>query len=187
MTKENFLGEDYKLPETSNYMRFKEGDNTFRVLSSAITGWEYWNIDNKPVRRKETWNTVPDDIKTEKDGSVRINHFWAFVVWNYEAQKVQILELTQKGIMKYIQGLTKNPKWGDPKGYDIVINRTGSGFDTEYTPTAEPHSKLDDKIVKQYESMKINLEALYDGKDPFGKEDNKDSDEEELNADDVGF
>lgn len=177
--EETFLGSDYKLPETSNYMRFKEGDNKFRVLSSAIIGWEYWTEDNKPVRRRENWNTVPDDIKTEKDGSVRINHFWAFVVWNYEVQKVQILELTQKGIMKYMQSLTKNPKWGDPKGYDIIVNRTGSGLDTEYTCTADPHSELDEKITKQYEEMNIRLEAIYDGGDPFGMK--KENEEEAEN------
>jgi len=169
-----FLGDDYKLPETSNYMKFKEGDNKFRVLSSAIVGWEYWNEDNKPVKRRENWNTVPDDIKTEKDGSVRINHFWAFVVWNYEAEKIQVLELTQKGIMKYIQSLVKNIKWGDPKGFDITVNRTGSGFDTEYTCTADPHSKFDEKIIKQYEDMNIKLDALFTGGDPFmSKSDDK--------------
>ena len=167
MNEDNFLGTDYKLPETSNYMKFKEGDNTFRVLSSAITGWEYWTEDNKPVRRKESWSTVPDDIKTEKDGSVRINHFWAFVVYNYEAKKIQVLEITQKGIMKYIQGLVKNTKWGNPKGYDIVVNRSGSGFDTEYVVSADPHSEVDHKVLKQYEDMNINLEALYEGNDPF--------------------
>lgn len=165
---DNFFPEDdYKLPETSNYMKFKEGDNTFRVLSSAIVGWEYWNTDNKPIRRKEGWNTVPDDIKTEKDGSVKITHFWAFVVYNYEAKKIQILELTQKGIMKYIQGLVKNPKWGDPKKYDITVNRSGSGLDTEYTCTANPHSEIDKEITKQYEDMKIDLGALFEGNDPF--------------------
>lgn len=164
---EFFPESDYKIPETSNYMKFKEGDNTFRVLSSAITGWEYWNTNNKPVRRKETWNTVPDDIKTESDGSIRINHFWAFVVWNYEAKKIQILEVTQKGVMKYMQGLIKNPKWGNPKGYDITVTRNGSGFDTEYTCVASPHSPIEENIQTQYGSMKINLEALYDGGDPF--------------------
>ena len=76
---DKFLDDDYKIPTTSNYMRFSEGDNTFRVLSSAIIGWEYWNTDNKPVRNPKTWNKVPEDIKTEKDGSVRINHFWGLI------------------------------------------------------------------------------------------------------------
>ena len=35
----NFFNDtDYEIPETSNYMKFQEGDNKFRVLSSAITG-----------------------------------------------------------------------------------------------------------------------------------------------------
>lgn len=186
MTKKNasagfFPEEDYKIPTTSNYMKFVEGDNVFRVLSSAITGWEYWNTNNKPVRRKESWNGVPDDIKTDSDGTVRINHFWAFVVWNYNDKKVQILELTQKGIMKYMQSLIKNPVWGNPKGYDITVNRTGSGFDTEYTCTANPPTELAKEIKDKYETMDINLEALYDGADPFSKT------KEEMTADDVGF
>jgi hypothetical protein len=171
--KDDFFPEsNYEIPTTSNYMKFSEGDNTFRVLSSAIVGWEYWNTDNKPIRKKEGWNTVPDDIKTDKDGGVKINHFWAFVVYNYEAKKIQVLELTQKGIMKYIQGLTKNPKWGNPKGYDITVNRTGSGFDTEYICTANPPSEVEIKITEQYEKMNIKLESLFEGGDPFASKPN---------------
>lgn len=158
---------DYKLPVTSNYMKFKDGDNTFRVLSSAIVGFEYWNTDNKPVRSKEAWDTMPEDIKMDKGGNTRINHFWAFVVYNYEAKRVQILELTQKGIMTYMQNLIKNPKWGHPRNYDLTITRTGSGFDTEYTCVANPPSTVDNNILETYHSRKINLEALFDGGDPF--------------------
>jgi len=165
-----FPDSDYQIPETSNYMRFVEGDNKFRVLSSAIVGWEYWNTNNKPVRKPENWDVVPEDIKTEKDGSTRINHFWAFVVYNYNTKKIQILEVTQKGIMKYIKGLTKNIKWGNPKGYDITVNRTGSGFDTEYTFIADPHSEIDPKIIERFEKTHINLDALFEGLDPFSVE-----------------
>ncbi|MEK6880728.1 MAG: hypothetical protein AABY22_14010 [Nanoarchaeota archaeon] len=145
----NFFPSEYKLPVSSNYMRFQEGENTFRVLSSAIVGWEYWNTDNKPVRSQEGWDERPEDVKTEKDGSYRINHFWAFAVYNYEAKKIQILELTQKGIMKTIQGLVKNPKWGNPNGYDITVARSGSGFDTEYSTVPNPHSEVDSSVVME--------------------------------------
>lgn len=162
-----FPTEDYKLPVSSNYMKFQEGDNTFRVLSSAIIGYEYWNLAGKPVRSQTGWDEVPADIKMEKDGSYRINHFWAFVVYNYEAKKIQILELTQKGIMKTIQGLVNNPKWGSPSNYDITATRSGSGLDTEYSVVPNPHSAFDESIYRQYEKMQIELEALYAGEDPF--------------------
>src|SRR3990167_10963883 len=90
MDNENFFPtEDYKVPTTSNYMKLSEGEHTFRVLSSAIIGWEYFTTENKPIRSREQFEERPDDLK--KDG--KINHFWAFVVWNYEEKRVQILEI----------------------------------------------------------------------------------------------
>lgn len=163
-----FPDEDYEIPESSNYMQFKEGDNKFRVLSNAIVGYEYWNLKDEVVRQKEEFSPAPTDIKPNKDGKAgKVAHFWAFVVWNYDAKKVQILEVKQKGLMKYMQGLMKNPEWGSVKGYSISVNKTGSGFSTEYTFVANPHSPLDADIKASYEAMKINLDALYDGKDPF--------------------
>lgn len=51
MQKE-FLPTDYKVPEApSNYARFQDGINRFRILGSAITGFEYFTTDNKPVRK----------------------------------------------------------------------------------------------------------------------------------------
>lgn len=167
---DNFFQEsEYELPVTSNYLKFQEGENTFRVLSSAITGFEYWNTSGKPVRARSAWDELPNDIRVSKEEIPRINHFWAFVVWNYDAKRIQILELTQKGIMKAMQAYIKNPRWGHPKGYDITVTRSGSGFDTEYFVTANPHSPIETSIADKYSKMKINLEALFEGNDPFGK------------------
>ncbi len=153
-----FTNEDYKIPSTSNYMKFAEGENAFRVLSPAVIGWEYFNKDNKPVRQHEAFETIPSDIK--KDGTIK--HFWAFIVYNYEDKRVQILELTQKGIMKTIQAYVKNPKWGKPTDYDFIVNREGSGLDTEYAVSVNPKAPAPDVVVPDY-----NLEALFYGNDPF--------------------
>lgn len=160
-----FQDANYEIPVTSNYMKFSEGDNTFRVLSSAIIGYEYFDQDNKPVRSPEPFDVVPTDVK--KGGAIK--HFWAFAVYNYEAKRIQVMELTQKGLMKAIQAYVKNPKWGNPKGYDITVTRTGSGLDTEYSITPNPHSPLDAKIASQYANMNVNLNALYENGDPFVK------------------
>ena|SRR3990167_2389310 len=164
----SFLPEDYKAPDSSNYLKFKDGENTIRVLSSAIIGYEYWTENNKPVRSREPFQGIPEDIRREKDGTpTRIKHFWAFVVWNYEAEKVQIAEITQSTIRKDIKALVDNKKWGDPKGYDITITRTGEGLDTDYAVMPNPHSSLDPVIKAAYEQREINLEALYENGDPF--------------------
>jgi len=161
-----FLKDSYNLPkQKSNYMRLEEGNNTFRVLSSAIVGWEYW-VDTdeggrKPLRVKSLGDlpeATPSDPK----------HFWAFVVFNREAEQIQILEITQRSIMTKVEALVRNEKWGDPKEYDICIARTGKTMqDTNYSTMPEPKEKLDKGIKKLYEDMDINLEALFEGKDPF--------------------
>lgn len=162
-----FPSEDYKIPSNSNFMKFVDGKNKFRVLSSAIVGYEYWNTENKPIRSRTPFDEMPDDIKVEKDGKTRINHFWAFVVWNYEEKRVQVLEVTQKTVMGAIKAYVDNEAWGDPQGYDFVVTRSGSGFDTEYQIIANPHSPVSEEIQKVHDAKIIHLEALYEGKDPF--------------------
>ena len=164
-----FLPADYEVPvSVGNYMKFQDGENTFRVLSSAITGWEYWNKENKPVRKAQGWSEVPDDIKLNADMSpTAIKHFWACIVWNYATNSVQILEITQKTIQTAIKALVKNKKWGDPKGFDISVTRTGENLDTEYSVMPNPHSEIPQEAVDSMMKKNINLEALFDGGDPF--------------------
>jgi hypothetical protein len=150
---------------TGNYFKFEEGENNFRVLSDAITGFEYWTKDNKPIRSKN-WPDSTPNIKPDQ----LVKHFWALVVWNCDEEKVQILEIAQKGIMNAITALINNKKWGDPKLYDLTVNRTGEGLDTEYTVTPNPKSDLPKKALDLYNASKIDLNALYEGKDPFMSE-----------------
>ncbi len=158
-----FQDENYKIPNTSNYMKFEDGSNVFRVLSSAITGYEYFKADNKPVRSKEPFDTIPSDIK--KEG--KIKHFWAFVVYNETAKRIQIAQINQSSIQKAMQAYIKNPKWGNPRDYDFIIDKSGSGLETEYAITVNPKSPLDESIIKKFNDMKLDLTALYEGLDPF--------------------
>jgi hypothetical protein len=171
----SFLPVDYKIPEGGKpYTKLEQGDTRIRILSSPILGTEYWidSIDEegKPKRQpvRLRMNEKVDIANVPEPDKMK--HFWAMVVWNYNTKRLEILELTQKSIMRYIEAHAKNPAWGDPKGtngYDFVINRTGEGFDTEYVVSANPKTKLDKEIVEQYESSDIYLEALFDNGDPF--------------------
>lgn len=156
-----FFTEGYKLPDSSGFMKFQPGKNKFRILSQPITGFEYWTNDDKPVRSKEKPVETPN-IKLNKDGKGNISHFWAMVVYNYDSDEVQILEITQKGVQKYILGLTEDPAWGSPKGYDLVITRTGSGLETKYTTVANPHTPMSDEIMKRFQESDIKLETMFE-------------------------
>lgn len=166
-----FFGDNYKMPTTGNYMRLGEGNNKFRILSSAITGWIYFTTENKPIRSATPFDETPG---IKHDG--KINHFWSFVVYNVEADKVQVLEISQKSIQEQMKSYLDDKEWGvpnagEPFGYDFNIVRKGTGkMDTEYKVITSPHKPIASEIVDRYKKMDINLSALYEGKDPFKSE-----------------
>jgi len=186
--KKAFLPNDYTVPESgSNYLKFpNEGSYKFRIMSSPILGFETWVDENgkqrppqtrpqkgdKPSRKRmdENWET------SEFPYPEKIKHFWAMIVWNYELEKAQILQLTQKTIQKPLRAIANDEDWGSPvgeDGYDIVVTRTGLSLnDTEYSVTPKPKKKLEKGIEQFVKDLNINLEALFSGGDPFvSKED----------------
>ncbi|RJQ67312.1 MAG: hypothetical protein C4519_24255 [Desulfobacteraceae bacterium] len=155
-----FLPQSYEPPVSGGkYFKLTDGENRFRVLSSAIVGWLDWD-DKTPVRTKEQPEAPIDPSKPAK-------HFWAFVVWDYKGEAVKILEVTQVGIRNAIMNLVKSADWGDPKNYDIIVTRKGKALDTEYSVAPVPPRPLDQAIVELYQSMNIDLNKLYENGDPF--------------------
>jgi hypothetical protein len=134
----DFLPKDYVAPEApGNYMEFEEGQNYFRALSSAIVGYQWW-IENgegrKPVRVRE-FDEVPEEFRNALNNRENARHFWAFTVYNYQAKAIQVLVLKQQTIMRAMEAFAKNPKWGNPKNYDLIVEKVRTGSrerDVEY-------------------------------------------------------
>lgn len=177
-----FLPEGYQEPVTSNYMAFVAGENTFRILSDATIGWEYWKTLQKdgkdvrgPVRIKGTvlqpMKITEFEINPKTGNLDTPSRFWAFAVYNRQANRIQILEIKQGSIRKSIQALFTNKAWGDVKKYDITVTREGQGLETRYSVLPCPKEELDKSIIKQYEDSHINLDSLFandgTGADPF--------------------
>lgn len=167
-----FLPPNYEVPTSGNYTKLQDGQNKLMILGSAVLGYEYWTLDNKPVRLNEMPMVMPSDIRVEEDGKKSaVKHFWAFPVFNYKTKKVEILEITQKGIMGALQNLARSEEWGDPVlSYSLTITRSGSGFDTEYNVVPNPKTELPADIGDAWEKVKaagFSLQNLFTGADPF--------------------
>lgn len=164
----DFLPTGYKVPEgVGNYMRFQDGENEMRILSTPIRGWEYW-IDTadgkrKPVRKTEEEGIVFSEVPNPDE----VKPFWAMVIWNYSAKRVQIMEITQKTIMHKLVMLSNSKMWGNPMGYDISIVKMGDGMETKYDVMPGNKGEVSAEIKDAYSKMKIDLNALYTGADPF--------------------
>lgn len=160
----NFLPEDYESPKSSSwYLKLQEGENKIRILSQPVYGWEDWK-DNKPIRFK-----MEDKPRSSVDPKKPVRHFWAFIVWNYDQEQIQIMHITQATVRSAIEALCKDKDWGAPFFYDIKIIKKGEGTKTEYLVNPLPHKPLPDYVEENFKLRPCNLDALFQNEDPFAK------------------
>lgn len=106
--------------------------------------------------------------KNEDPQSNKAKHFWAMIVWNYNTKSIEILELVQKSMQQKIREISSEPEWGNPVNkYDFILTKQGEKLKTEYSMTAIPPSTTAPEITKAFKEKPINLQALFEGGNPF--------------------
>ncbi len=165
MSTESFIPTGYEPPKTGGgFTTLENGYNKFRILSSPLMMWIEWR-DGVCIKHKFTPESKPSKGSGQKDS---VKHGWGLIVWNYKTEKIEVFELDKQDI---ITGLTKHandPDWGHPKGYDVVIEKKGSGMETTYSLICKPHSEVSEDIIQAYTDNPIDLsQLLVDGGSPF--------------------
>ena len=152
-------------------MRFQQGENKFRIIGASedkptpgfIHGTLGWTVEDgkkRPIRWAEG-EQAPMSFEDKPRA------FYAFVVYNYNESKVQILEMTQAKLQAELLQLANDEDWGDPKEYDISIVKTGEGMETRYNTVPKPKKAQTQEIQQAFADAEINLMALFSGDDPF--------------------
>lgn len=122
----------------NDFMNLTEGSNPVRVFSKPYQFYVVWTTDAAGQKRK---------IKTPVDGCPLVGRGetpqtrWYVGVINRETNRPSILEVGPQ-ILRQIVSLSKNKKWGDPKGFDIDIVRNPKGSQPLYDVMPEPHSEI---------------------------------------------
>lgn len=156
----------------SNYLKqteLTEEPTKVRILSDFIDGYLDW-ADNKPVRYRK--NELPKDEDGKeipaknKDGYM---YFLDCVVRNYNAKKIQVFEIKSLVLQKKLQALAKDEDRGEEMDYDLKFTKTGKDKTTKYEVTPANKWPLTEELAGAYIDAWVNLEALYDGADPFAK------------------
>ena len=158
------LPTNHKRPisSNSNYLKPQEGLSQFRILSNIITGWEDWSADKKVFRFK----LENPPLKSLVPGK-KVKYFWSMIVWNCLTEQIQIYSPTQITVQDALENLINDSDWGLPYNYDIKLTRKGEGVLTEYVVNPVPHKPVSQEILKAFRDRPIQLEALYEGLDPF--------------------
>jgi hypothetical protein len=156
-----FLPDDYDVPTNGgSYLKLREGQNRIRILGSPLLGWLQWEETPEGKRPKRS---SMDKKPTGPD----VKHFWAMPVWDHQAEKVSILEITQATIQQALRDLAKDLEWGNPREYDVTIQRKGSGLDTEYSVRPSPKTAISQEIRDAVTATPLCLEALFENGNPF--------------------
>jgi hypothetical protein len=171
MANTNWLPGEPKTSNASDYFRLKDlkeypnksGD--FRIMCPFVTGYEGWTEGNKPLR-SELSDGFPADVKWRvENGTVQgPRPFWATVVYNHHAKKLQVWSFTQATIHRQLRDLLENKKWGALNAYDITISRKGDGTKTEYSVVPNPKDELPEEVTKAWAELQeewLGLEALF--------------------------
>ena len=159
-TKKEFLPDWYEPPKTWwVFMKLQPGNNKIRILSSAIVWYEYFTTEKKPKRfkMKDKPDGKPQDI--HPNSSVR--HFWAFAVYNYASEKIEILQIAQRSIQNWIKDYIDEEEYWNPRLYDLKIKKDGENLETKYSVVWLPPKKFHDENVLN-EAKEIKIEELFE-------------------------
>lgn len=168
-----FVSDEALATGSANYMgKFDNGVTKFRIISKPILGWLEWIEDGerkKPVRSQitEQPETTDDENPPKK--------FMAMVVIDRKDGEAKILEVTQQSIIKRIKALAAEKEWGNPFSYDLSVTKSGSGkTGTKYQVDALPKRPLEKALMVAAAEKTCNLDALYEGQDPWKEENQTD-------------
>lgn len=155
----SFLPQGYEQPKggSGGFTKLEDGANKFRVVSDALLMWLEWR-DGKAIRHP----FVNKDQKPAKGAGQKdsVKHAWGLGLYNYKTKQIEVLELDKQEAISQLLVLVQNPSWGHPKRYDIIINKKGSGMDTEYNLTPEPPSEPSQEVIEAFTETPFDLNQL---------------------------
>lgn len=133
----------------NDFMNLEEGSNPVRLLTSPYQFYIHWTKDQTGANRKV--RCALEGCPLCQQGE-RATARWYVSVFNRKTDKPAILEIGPQ-IFKQVLGLAKKDKWGDPRRYDLDIERQPKGSQPLYIVSPEPKEPLSDDekaLVKEF-------------------------------------
>jgi hypothetical protein len=160
------------------------GSVRFAMLSDEpLEFYECWgSCDGASKPFRFDYEPTPEDITSEMGdfepregrggpGTVDVKFAIAVPVYNYESGKVQVLQITQKSILKELDSISQMEDYEDLLSWDFNISKKGSGLTTEYTVRPVPRKKGAQEHVDaawlESKSEGFDISRLLTGGNPF--------------------
>jgi hypothetical protein len=160
------------------------GSVRFAMLSDEpLEFYECWGTcdgASKPFRFD--YEPTPEDVTAEMGdfepregrggpGTIDVKFAIAVPVYSYDSGKVQVLQITQKSILKEMDSISQMEDYEDLLSWDFSISKKGSGLTTEYTVRPVPRKKGSQEHIDaawlEAKSEGFDISRLLTGANPF--------------------
>jgi hypothetical protein len=113
-------------------------------------------------------------MNREGTGPEPVKFALALPVYVFEDAQVQVLNLTQKSLIRELDAVSQMEDYSDITAIDFLLGKEGSGLNTEYKLTPVPRKKAADKEISaawsDAKAAGFDLSRLLTGGDPFKPE-----------------
>jgi hypothetical protein len=174
---------------SGNYLNpssINEGDTTRITLlgDKSLAGYEVWGTNSEGKRVSMKFRTQParedlqeraSELNVTLKGDEKAKGFYAFFVYSYDAEKVQVFQFSQASLIDpIIASLSDEEIGAEPWSYDFKISATGTGMDKRYSAMCVPGKRrqapVEKKINAAWEEVQeagADLSNLLVGADVF--------------------
>jgi hypothetical protein len=157
----------------------------FCLLSDEpLEFYELWaeGTDGKAKPFRFDSEPSPDDIalalgdytrrmNREGTGVEPMKFALALPVYNFETARVEVLQLSQKSLIRELDAVSQMEDYSDITAIDFQLGKEGSGLNTEYKLTPVPRKKGADKEIaaawEDTRSAGFDISRLLENGDPF--------------------
>jgi hypothetical protein len=160
------------------------GSVRFAMLSDEpLEFYECWgSCDGASKPFRFDYEPTPEDITSEMGdfepregrggpGTIDVKFAIAVPIFSFDTGKVQVLQITQKSILKELDAISQMEDYSNLLEWDMIISKKGSGLTTEYTVRPAPRKKgsqehVDAAWIEAKESG-FDIQRLLTGGNPF--------------------
>ena len=92
-------------------------------------------------------------------------------VYNFDTEGVQIMQLSQKSIIRELDGISQMEDYANLLEHDFVLGKEGNGLNTEYSLRPVPRKKGSEKAIggawSEAKESGFDIGRLLTGENPF--------------------
>jgi len=159
----------------------------FALLSEEpVEGYELWAEDGDGKAKSFRFDHEPTPaeidaslgeynrrMNREGTGFEPMKFFIALPVYNYDTERVEVMQLNQKGLIREIDSISQSEDWNVLE-CDFTLGKTGAGLTTEYKLLPANRKKGMDEVLAdawaETQAAGFDLKQVISGGNPFRPE-----------------